>query len=390
MKRLLCTVLTLCFCLMNITGAVAETLYDDEYTDVPSVMTQDSVIEFVADNGCLVEVLQPYDESVALLEELYDFVWNQKNRPVRFYDEQTQDKIQALVPEVGIDSLYMTEYMGLQLTSGDENAESIAMRVELEPDYAPGQLVVAVMGIKGEDGVYSWYPYRGEVPETGVICWNMPEEEFVELTQDKTVLHILTVRYGSGSGEGRYIEWPEAISTPSKSVKDVKRIFKWKSISGVDIDDDFRIFFVDLTQQMQDEMLRMEEFIGEGHAPIEWFPEEIRNEALEMKQGNAALEDMVIYDIAAVMDEEYRDTYGDVATENQFPTSYSADKEMFAILGFWTEDEEFEWYYLRVNGIEDTADVEIAYKQLVLPVMEEEPAMLIVFSEPLIEDDAKE
>lgn len=391
MKKLLCAVLMISLFMLGIIGAGIAEPYAEDYTDVPSVMTQDSVRLFTAEPDGAVEVLQPYAESVALLEELYDFVWNQQNRPVRFYDEATQQAIQALVPEVDIDSLYMTEFMGLQLSMGDERSESMAMRVELEPDYVPGQLIVAVLGIQNADDSYVWYPYRGNVPETGVICWDMPMDEFAALTQERSVLHILTIRPGSGNQGTASDEKPAATARPSKQAGDLTNVAGWESTSGATIEDSFRIFFVDLTEEMNQELLQMSAFIADGHAPIEWFPAEIQAQAQEMKQDGAAVNEMVIYDVAAVMDENYQDTYGDVATENSFPTSYSADKEMLALLGFWQEDENaFEWFYLRANGMENSANAEIVYKQLVLPTMEEKPAMLIVFSEPLIEDETKE
>lgn len=391
MKKLLLAVLVIGLLMCSTISAGIAEPYAEDYTDVPSVMTQDSVQSFTAELYGSVELLQPYQESVALLEELYDFVWNQQNRPVRFYDEDTQNAIQALVPEADIDNLYMTEFMGLQLSIDDERSESIAMRVELEPDYVPGQLIVAVMGIQNADDSYTWYPYRGNVPEIGVICWDMSINEFVALTQDRSVLHILTIRPGSGNQGQESDANPAETARPSKQVGDLTNVAGWESTTGSKIDDSFRIFFVDLTGPMQEEMLRMESFISEGHAPIEWFPEEIQNQAQEMKQDSATVNEMVIYDVVAVMDENYQDTYGDVATENSFPTSYSADKEMFALLGFWQSDaNEFEWYYLRASGMENTTNAEIVYKQLVLPTMEEKPAMLIVFSEPLIEDETKE
>lgn len=387
MEKLLCAALMVCLLLCAAMGTGNAEVSAD-YTDVPSVMTQDSVRSFTAEPGGRVELLQPYAESSALLEELYDFVWKQQNRPVRFYDEETQRRIQALVPEISIDSLYMTEFMGLALSAGDAQAEGMTMCVTLEPDYTPGQLIVAVLGIQNADDSWAWYPYRGEVPETGVIRWKMPAEDFAALAQDRSVLHILTIRPGGMGLDASSARHPEETARPSKQAGDLTKVDGWESTSGEAIEDTFRIFFVDLTEPMQAEMLRLEAFIAEGHAPIEWFPEEIQNQAREMKQ-NGTAETMVIYDIAAVMDENYRDTYGDVATENSFPTSYRADREMFALLGFWTEAEQFEWYYLRANGLEDGDDAEIVYQQLVLPTMEEKPAMLIVFSEPLIEDETE-
>ena len=68
----------------------AETLTNEEYTDVPTVMTQDSVAELLATEDCLVETLQPDETSIALLNSVYEFVWKDGNRPARYYDIPTQ------------------------------------------------------------------------------------------------------------------------------------------------------------------------------------------------------------------------------------------------------------------------------------------------------------
>lgn len=389
MKKLWCIWLIIGCLMQGSAAAWAAEMDDEAYTDVPSVMTQDSVQHFTAEPCGQVEVLQPWQESAELLEELYDFVWNQLKRPVRFYDEETQSRIQALMPEADMDSLYMTEFMGMQLSLTDENAESVDVSAEFETDYTPGQLIIAVLGIRNDEGDYSWYPYRGDVPETGMICWTMPMDEFAELTQERIVLHILTLRPGTGNQADESAAQPETAVRPSKQAGDLTYIGSWKSTTNAEMDDQFRIYFTDLTQSMQDEISHIEAGIREGKSPIDCFPETIRMQAQEAKQDGMPVDGMVIYDIAAVMAENYQDTYGDVATESCFPTSYSAEKEMFALLGFWT-GENFEWYYLRANGLEGTENAEIVYRQLILPTMEEEPAMLIVFSEPLTEDEAKE
>lgn len=390
MKKALAVWLAISLLLMGAWSALAAEMGDGAYTDVPSVTTQDSVHEASVSADGQVEVLPPDQAAVAQLEEVYDFVWSQKNRPARYYDEETQRAIQDLVPEVSIDSLYMTEFMGLQLSGGAGEEDALTLSMQLEPQYVPGQLIVAVLGIVQEDGSYRWYPYRGQVPETGLIRWDIPEDEFSDLTKEKTLLHVLTIRPGAGGGEAQAVPQTEKEIRPSRQSGDLSQVDGWRSTSGAEIDDEFRVFFVDFTEPMQQEMQRMEQFISEGNAPIEWFPEEIQAQAREMKLDGRSLDRTVIYDVAAVMDENYKETYSDVATDNRFATSYSAEKEMFALVGFWTENEEFEWHYLRANGINESTGVEIVYKQLILPTMEEKPAMLIVFSEPLIEDEAKE
>jgi hypothetical protein len=70
---------------------------------------------------------------------------------------------------------------------------------------------------------------------------------------------------------------------------------------------------------------------------------------------------------------------------------------MVVMLGFPLEEEElkkippeewdkvthFEWYCLRAEANDEA--VEIVFKQLVIPWMEIEPAMMVVLSEPLDE-----
>ena len=95
----------------------------------------------------------------------------------------------------------------------------------------------------------------------------------------------------------------------------------------------------------------------------------------------------------AMMDEEYKDTYGDVNVEVVFGTAYDPQKAMVILAGFANEDDPHapfaEWYVLRAealepkNGQEKSDSVEIGLKQLFLPWMEEKPLMLVVISEVL-------
>ena len=75
MKRLMSWLLAT---MLFVAAATAESLVDDDYTDVPTAMTQDSVAELLADQECLMETLQPDEESVALLDSVYRFVWEEK------------------------------------------------------------------------------------------------------------------------------------------------------------------------------------------------------------------------------------------------------------------------------------------------------------------------
>lgn len=374
------------------TTAFAAAIVNSEYTDVPTAMTQDSVVSIEANELCKVEVLQPDDESIALLKDVYRFVWEEENRPARYYDEETQKKISTLCRGMNIDILHMTEAMRLQLTGDPEKTVTVDM--ELDIKYRPGQLVVAVLGDPQGNLEYNWYPYRATVPETGIIRWEMPAEEWEVLNQQPISFHVLTVRMGPGGeylwGENSY---PDSRKVFSKTSSDIYRTYRWYTESGTPIADDFRLFLVGLTDPMQQEILRIGEHVKEELPILDFFPEERKAEALLMLPEDVMEADLVAYDIVALMDEEYKDTYGDINVELRFGTTYDTEKAVIVLAGFEDKDAEeqpyMEWYVLQAEAIETIKDetetdlVMVGLKQLNLPRMEKEPLMLMVISERL-------
>lgn len=412
MRRLLCVLVALVL-LSTATVASATAIIDYEYTDAPTVMTQDSVISVMASEGRAVEVLQPNIESFALLNDIYRFVYEDKNRPARYYDLPTQAEISELCGGIDIDILHMTEAMRLQLvdlqeesvdsteeiaateaTSTMEMPESVVVDMKLDVKYYPGQLVVVVLGIPGKNLNYTWYPYRAEVPETGLIRWEIPVEEWEELVKQNISFHVLTVRTGPGGemlwGEDSY---PDSNKIFSKDAEDVYVTHRWYSESGKVIADDFRLFLTNLSIAQEMEVYRIGTHIAEGGLILDYFPEERKEEALLMLPDDIDEKDLVTYDIIALMDENYKDTYGDVSVEIQFGTTYDTEKAMVILAGFEIEDAReqpyMDWYVLRTEAIETTPDqnltdmVRIGLKQLNLPWMEEEPMMLVVISQEL-------
>ena len=376
------------------TTALAASIVRNEYTDVPTVMTQDSVLTVEATEDCAVQVLQPDEESIALLDDIYRFVWEDDNRPARYYDEETQKKISQLCGGINIDILHMTESMRLQLEGAPEHTVTVEM--ELDIDYRPGQLVVVVLGIPQGDLEYVWYPYRAKVPETGILRWEIPMEEWEALIQQPISFHALTVRQGPGSeylwGEDSY---PDHKSVFSKTSSDIYRTHRWYTESGTAIEDNFRLFLVSLTDPMQQEILRISEHVKEELPILDYFPEERKAEALLMLPEDILEEDLVAYDVIALMDEEYKDTYGDINVELRFGTTYNTEKPVIVLAGFAVKDAQeqpyMDWYVLRAEALEtvkdetDTDLLLVGLKQLNLPRMEEEPLMLMVISERLEE-----
>lgn len=377
-----------------VTSAFAATIVKNEYTDVPTAMTQDSVVSIDAEEDCIVEALQPDAQSVALLDDVYRFVWEEENRPARYYDEETQKKISELCGGINIDILHMTEAMRLQLTGTPE--EQVAVEMELEPEYYPGQLVVAVLGIPRGELEYTWYPYRVKVPETGHLRWEIPVEEWEALAQQPVSFHVLTVRRGPGGeylwGEDAY---PDRESIFSKTSSDIYRTNRWYTESGAVIEDDFRLYLVSLTEDMEQEVQRIGEHVAEEKPLLDYFPEERKAEALLMLPEGIPEAELIAYDIVALMDENYKDTYGDINVELRFGTTYDTEKPMVVLAGFVNEDAldqpYMDWYVLRAEALEIQKDeketdlVLVGLKQLNLPRMEEEPLMLVVISQTLEE-----
>ena len=374
--------------------ASAASIVGYEYTDVPTAMTQDSVLSLEATQECKVETLQPNVESFLLLNDVYRFTYEENNRPARYYDEPTQKKISELCDNLDIDVLHMTEAMRLQLVGTPE--EAVVVDMEMDVEYYPGQLVVVVLGIPGKNLDYTWYPYRAEIPETGLIRWEIPAEEWEDLAKQPISFHVLTIRTGP---DGEIIwgrdQYQESEKIFSKDADDVYRTHYWYSESGEAIEEDFRLFLTDLTDPMQMEVYRIGTHLAEGGLLLDYFPEERKEEALLTLPEDVKEEDLVAYDVIALMDEKYKDTYGDINVEIQFGTTYDMEKAVVVLAGFEIKDAReqpyMDWYVLRAETLEIikgetfTDRVRIGLKQLNLPWMEEEPMMLVVISEVLEE-----
>lgn len=412
MRRLLCAIVALLL-LTTATVAFATTIKYHEYTDAPTVMTQDSVISIEVSEGKAVEVLRPNIDSFALLNDIYRFVYEDKNRPARYYDLPTQAKISELCGGIDIDILYMTEAMRLQLadsqetsldsteettvakeTTSIEKVKSVVVDMNLVTEYYPGQLVVVVLGIPGKDLNCIWYPYRAEVPDTGLIRWNIPMEEWAELEKQDISFHVLTSRSGPDGemlwGDDSYSDSDKIYS---KDAEDIYVTHRWYSESGNVIEDDFRLFLTHMSMAQEMEVYRIGTYLAEGGLILDYFPAERKEEALLMLPDDIDEKDLVAYDIIALMDENYKDTYGDVSVEIQFGTTYDTQKAMVVLAGFEIKDAReqpyIDWYVLRTEAIQTTSDqnltdiVRIGLKQLNLPFMEEDPMMLVVISQKL-------
>lgn len=386
MKKMMLLLTVLILCVFS-TTALAETLVSDDYTNVSATMTQDSVLQVTATEGCTVETLQPDEKAIALLNDMYQFVWVEKNPPMRYYDEETQKKVEELIGGINIDLLHTTEAMTLQLGGEPENPVTVTM--DMDVDYRVGQLIVAVMGVPQENGEYAWYPCRGHVETEGQIKWEIPAEDWKALSQQPVSLHIGSDRLGA---EGERV-WHEEQSADtveifSKESGDVVNTRRWYTVNGTEMDDNFSAWLADLTDPMQAEVAKIGAHVENGGAILDYFPAQCKDEALLMLPEGTDPATLIPYDIIAMMAENYKDAYGDVNVEINFGTAYQPDKGMVVMAGYPTEDgSDMEWYVLRAAAIEaeneNDHNVEIGMKQQILPRMMEEPVMMVVISEPI-------
>ena len=135
------------------------------------------------------------------------------------------------------------------------------------------------------------------------------------------------------------------------------------------------------------------EHIEEEKLLLDYFLEERKEEALLMIPEGIEESDLVAYDIIALQDENYKDTYGDINVEIRFGTTYNTEKAMVVPAGFENKSAEqqpyMDWFVLRTEALaieenETVTDlVRIGLRQLNLPRMEEEPLMLVVISQKL-------
>ncbi|MBE5792983.1 MAG: hypothetical protein E7322_12675 [Clostridiales bacterium] len=376
----------------------AETLTDSAYIDVPSAMTQDAVVQITANHSCEVKALEPDEMSVALLNSIYDFVWKEKMKPVEYYDELTQAKIDALLEGASAHDFHMTEAMQLQLTGeiGD-HVDFVRTVMRLNVEYYIGQLVVVVLGIPQGNGEYVWYPYRGHVATIGEIRWEMPNQEWDALSAQPVSFHVLTDRIGGRGGKIWNEERIHEVTPPSfsKEGSDIITIRRWYDEWHEPVEDDFSVWLVDLTHPMHEEVQRIGKHLAKDKAMFSYFPEERREEAKLFLPEDLDYDTLIAYDVIALRDKDYKDTYGDVNVEITFGTVYDPEKSIVIFAGFPVEETEdvnieetrIEWYVLRAQALgaeEELTDVvEIALKQLFLDDMEHEPIMLVILSEPL-------
>lgn len=380
--------------LMLLTGSASAAVL----TDAPGTPTQDRAVALDArweDEARTAYDLRelPADHlTVNQAVDVYDFVYEQGNRPVRWYPEDTQKAIEAII-SVDPDALYMTEFMRLHAAEIVPPAD-LEATMTLTIDYQPGQLTVVVLGDTSDPANLVWTPVESRVIANGQVEFNVPQALMAQLQGEDLLFSLLTVRQGArGTVEVETTEVPENL--PSKQAGDTTRVVKTVTRDGQALPDDFKIAIVPETELIRREITMLGQFVTEQEQPaLNWLPEEDQNRVRYLLGVDG--EALIVSDYVPLITEDFRPTDGDAVGTISFATPYSESQTIVTALGIPNKNADnadeiqngktqMKWSVqpaiVREGGV-----VDVVFDQLALIDMGTETGLLLMLSEPTAEE----
>ena len=380
--------------LMLLTGSASAAVL----TDAPGTPTQDRAVALDArweDEARTAYDLRelPADHlTVNQAVDVYDFVYEQGNRPVRWYPEDTQKAIEAII-SVDPDALYMTEFMRLHAAEIVPPAD-LEATMTLTIDYQPGQLTVVVLGDTSDPANLVWTPVESRVIANGQVEFDVPQALMAQLQGEDLLFSLLTVRQGArGTVEVETTEVPENL--PSKQAGDTTRVVKTVTRDGQALPDDFKIAIVPETELIRREITMLGQFVTEQEQPaLNWLPEEDQNRVRYLLGVDG--EALIVSDYVPLITEDFRPTDGDAVGTLSFATPYSESQTIVTALGIPDKNADnadeiqngktqMKWSVqpaiVREGGV-----VDVVFDQLALIDMGTETGLLLMLSEPTAEE----
>ena len=387
-------ILGICLALMLLTVSASAAVL----TDAPGTPTQDRAVALDArweDEARTAYDLRelPADHlTVNQAVDVYDFVYEQGNRPVRWYPEDTQKAIEAII-SVDPDALYMTEFMRLHAAEIVPPAD-LEATMTLTIDYQPGQLTVVVLGDTSDPANLVWTPVESRVIANGQVEFNVPQALMAQLQGEDLLFSLLTVRQGArGTVEVETTEVPENL--PSKQAGDTTRVVKTVTRDGQALPDDFKIAIVPETELIRREITMLGQFVTEQEQPaLNWLPEEDQNRVRYLLGVDG--EALIVSDYVPLITEDFRPTDGDAVGTLSFATPYSESQTIVTALGIPDKSADnaneiqngktqMKWSVqpaiVREGGV-----VDVVFDQLALIDMGTETGLLLMLSEPTAEE----
>ena len=361
-----------------------------EFTDVHGTPTQDVVASLTAtwqDEAKTAYDLQvlPSDQlTMDQVTDAYTFVYEENNRPVRWYPEETQRAIEAMIGSTNPDTLHMTEFMRLHAAQIEPPAD-LDVVMELKVNYQPGQLTVAVLGDATNPQEIVWTPVESHVTAVGRLELVIPQDLMRELQGKDVLFALLTVRTSDGrTTVPATTEEPETV--PSKQAGDNTRILRTTDEDGNVLPDPFELAIAPETDIIKQELARLNEHIKTKNLPaLEWLPEESQSE-IRFLLGDQA-DKLQILDYVPLITRSYRHTDGDAIADFSFATPYKEGQTVVTALGLpkadaLADDETLMDWAVHRAVVRADGTVDIVFDQLALIGMDTETGLLLVYGEP--------
>ncbi len=364
-------------------------------TDAPGTPTQDRAVflkaEWLDDARTQYELERlPADQlTMDTVTDIYDFVYEQGNRPVRWYPEKTQREIEAMV-SVDPDALYMTEFMRLHAEDAEPQADLSAV-MQLQIDYQVGQLTVVVLGDTTDPENVVWTPVESRVTAVGVVEFEVPQSLMEQLYGEDLLFSLLTIRQGpTKHTEVVPTEVPEI--RPSKTAEDNTRIIETITDDGTARPDDFELVIVSETDIIKREISLLQQYVTEQNQPaLSWLPEEDQNRVRYLLGANT--DDLIVTDYVPLITRDYRATDGDAVGSIAFATPYEAGQTIVTALGIpkadadaaaLNDETQMDWS-VQPAVVREGGWVDIVFDQLALIDMEKDTGLLLMLSVPAAE-----
>ncbi len=171
---------------------------------------------------------------------------------------------------------------------------------------------------------------------------------------------------------------------PSKTCADVCRVGGVYALDGTEIDADFMINIVDMTEPMVEEFGNIWQTLQTaGKTLVDHFPVELQEQMAEYLPENYDMSNLVAYEIHGMETVNYKEAYGDVVALVDLAVTYEPGTVMTVLAGFPTAEGGMEWFCQKAEATEE--GVEVTFTKDLLIRMENEPAMVVWASEPVAE-----
>ena len=385
-RRTLAAILVLALVLALLCGSASAAVL----TDAPGTPTQDRAIALEAhweDEASTAYDLHEMPAHQLTMDEavdVYDFVYEEGNRPVRWYPEETQKAIEEMIG-FNPDSLYMTEFMRMEAPAITPET-TLDATLTLTIEYQVGQLTVVVLGDITDPANIVWTPVESSVTAVGVVEFKIPKELMETLQGEDFLFTLLTVRSGNGgSAEVKATETPESV--PSKQASDTTRVVETTGKDGEVKPDDFELKVAPETDPIKREIELLGQYVTEKEqSALSWLPEEDQNRVRYLLGVDG--DDLIVTDYVSLVTEDFRDTDGDAVGTLSFATPYTEGQVIVTALGIpdetadtTTDETHMKWSVqpaiVRANGV-----VDVVFDQVALIDMDTDTGLLLVLSQP--------